>query len=270
MRSHLTDLLDAAEQRGKLNLRTADIAKDLPEVSPEALRQALQRQQRKGRIVRASRGSGHWVIVPRQDALVGAPPLETWLDAYLSKSLQQAYYVGLLSAAEVHGVSPQAVMVTQVMVGKTRRPVQVGRHQLVFHERARPEAMPTQWHETPNGRFKVSTPELTAVELVSRQQWVGGISRVFEVLQGLADSFSPDGLTKTLDIVHEIPTAQRLGALLARADRPALAGLVRTWLGGKRIRIIAISPGDTANVPHSTLDPQFKVLIPDSLQPANA
>jgi hypothetical protein len=31
----------------------------LPGVSADALRQALHRQQRKGRIVRASRGSGH-------------------------------------------------------------------------------------------------------------------------------------------------------------------------------------------------------------------
>lgn len=268
MRSPLSDLIDSAEKRGKLNLRTEDIAMSMSDVSPEALRQALQRQQQKGRIVRASRGSGHWVIVPLQDASVGAPPLEVWLDAYLSKTLKLAYYVGLLSAAEIHGVSPQAVMVTQVMVGKPRRTVRVGRHELVFHERARTEAMPTQWHETANGRYKVSTPELTAIEMVSRQQLVGGASRTFEVVQGLADSFSPEGLTMALDAVNEVPTAQRIGALLARADKPVLASLVRTWLHGKRIRIVSLSPSDTADVP-ATLDIPFKVLIPDSFQPAN-
>ncbi len=268
MRSYLNDLLDAAEKSGKLNLRGQDIVMSLPGVSPEALRQALQRQQQKGRIVRASRGSGHWVIIPRQDAAAGAPPLETWLDAYLAKSLNLPYYVGLLSAAQVYGVSPQAVMVTQVMVGKSRRPVQVGQHRLVFHERARPEDMPTRWHESPGGRFKVSTPELTAVELVSRQHLVGGVSRVFEVLRGLADSISTEGLILALGAVQEVPTAQRLGALFSKADRPALASVVRTWLDGRRIRIIALSPGDTADVT-ATLDARFKVLIPDSFQPAN-
>ena len=269
MRNDLNDLLDAAEKRGILNLRTTDISKALPEVSPEALRQALRRQQEKGRIVRASRGSGHWVVVPLQDASVGAPPLEAWLDAYLSKSLQIPYYVGLLSAAEIHGASPQAVMVTQVMVGKTRRPVQIGRHQLVFQARAHPETMPTQWHETPHGRIRVSTPELTAVELVSRQQLNGGVSRAFEVLQGLVDSFTLEGLTMALDAVQEVPTAQRLGALLAKANRPALASLVRTWLDKERVRVVALSPGDSADGPAS-LDTRFKVLIPDSFQPTNS
>jgi predicted transcriptional regulator of viral defense system len=269
MRSHLADLIDAAEKRGKLNMQIEDIAKGMPGVSPEALRQALQRQQQKGRIVRASRGSGHWVIVPRQDASVGAPPLEAWLDPYLSKSLELAYYVGLLSAAEAHGVSPQAVMVTQVMVSKTRRAVRVGRHRLVFHERGRLEAMPTQWHETSNGRFKVSTPELTAIELVSRQQLVGGASRAYEVVRRLADSFSQEGLTLSLEAVNEVPSAQRLGALLARADKPVLASLVRKWLQGKRIRVISLSPGDTADVP-ATMDIHFKVRIPDEFLPANA
>jgi len=269
MRSLLSDVLDAAEKRGKLNLRAEDIARSLPDVSPEALRQALQRQKQKGRIVRASRGSGHWVIVPRQDALAGAPPVETWLDAYLSKTLKLPYYVGLLSAAQIFGVSPQAVMVTQVMVSKTRRSIHVGQHQLVFHARTRADKMPTQWHETLNGRFKVSTPDLTAVEVVSRQQLVGGVSRIFEVLQGLADSLSSKGLAKALDSVQEVPTAQRLGAIFSKLDRPALAAVVRTWLGGRRIRIIPLSPGDTSDDP-TTLDAQFKVLIPDSLQPANS
>jgi hypothetical protein len=100
----LSHYLDAAERSGKLNLRTADIAQALPGVSADALRQALHRQQRKGhkgRIVRTSRGSEHWFIVPLQDASAGAPPLETWLDAYLSKTLGLPYYVALLSAAEV-------------------------------------------------------------------------------------------------------------------------------------------------------------------------
>jgi predicted transcriptional regulator of viral defense system len=183
VQSPLTDLLDAAERRGKLNLRTADIAQALPGVSAEALRQALHRQQRKGRIVRASRGSMHWVIVPLQDASAGAPPLETWLDAYLSKTLGLPYYVGLLSAAEVYGASPQAVMVTQVMTSSSRRPVQVGRHRLVFLKSTRIAEKPTRWHATPHGHFKISTPELTALDLVSRQQVAGGIARVTEVLQ---------------------------------------------------------------------------------------
>ena len=83
----LPSVLDAAERTGKLNLRTEEIRAALPGVTPAALRQAFYRQQRRGRLLRLSRGAGHWLIVPLQYAVVGAPPLETWLDCYLSKTL---------------------------------------------------------------------------------------------------------------------------------------------------------------------------------------
>jgi hypothetical protein len=73
----LSAVLDAAESSGKLNLRIEEIQAALPDVSAEALRQALHRQQRRGRLIRLSRGSGHWLIVPLRYAAVGAPPLET-------------------------------------------------------------------------------------------------------------------------------------------------------------------------------------------------
>jgi predicted transcriptional regulator of viral defense system len=133
----LSAVLDAAESSGKLNLRMEEIQAALPDVSAQALRQALHRQQRRGRFVRLSRGSGHWLIVPLRHATVGARPLETWLDRYLSKTLRIPYYVALLSAAELYGTAPYAVMVTQVMVAERRRAITVGRHELVFHTHAR-------------------------------------------------------------------------------------------------------------------------------------
>lgn len=268
MHSPLSDLLDAAERSGKLNLRTADLAQALHGVSAEALRQALHRQQRKGRIVSASRGSQHWVIVPLQDATAGAPPLEAWLDAYLSKTLGVPYYVGLLSAAEVYGASPQAVMVTQVMTPGVRRPVQVGRHRLVFLKCARTFDMPTRWHETPHGRFKVSTPELTALDLLSRQQVAGGMARITEILQSLVPDMTAQGLTAALDAAQETPSAQRLGALLSQLNQALLANLVANWLGNKRIRRIPLTmAGDAQGA--STLNSRFKVNVPDTLLPAN-
>lgn len=176
--SPLSAVLDAAERSGKLNLRTQEIRAELPGVSSAALHQALYRQQRRGRLIRLSRGSDHWLIVPLQHACAGAPPLEIWLDRYMSQTLGIPYYVTLLSAAETYGASPYAVMVTQVMVSERRRPITVGRYVVVFHTRTRIGDMPTRWHETPDGRFKVGTPELTALELVERAALVGGMSRV--------------------------------------------------------------------------------------------
>lgn len=266
---YLSELLDAAEQAGRLNLRAREIREALPGASAEALRQALYRQQKRGRVVRLARGSDHWLIVPLQYAKAGAPPLETWLDRFLSKTLAIPYYLTLLSAAETYGASPYAVMVTQVMVAERRRAITVGRHEVVFLTRTRVEEMPTRWYETPQGRLRVATPELTALELVERAKAVGGIARVREVLQALWRSCTKAGLTVALEALRDVPTAQRLGALAALDGELALAHGVAAWLGDRPRRLVTLerqpSPGEA-----SRIDVVFKVRLSDSLQGANA
>jgi predicted transcriptional regulator of viral defense system len=253
-------VLDAAERAGKLNLWTQDIHAAMPGVSAEALRQALHRQQRRGRLVRLSRGSDHWLIVPIQHAVAGAPPPEAWLDRYMTKTLGVPYYVALLSAAETYGASPYAVMVTQVMVPERRRPITVGRQEVVFHTRSRIERMPTRWHESSDGRFKVGTPELTALELVQRETQVGGMARVREVLRDLWASFTSQGLIDALEALQEIPTAQRLGTLSAMDGQNALASQVAEWLRDKPLRLVPLERGQSPRLAET--DSVFKVRLP--------
>jgi hypothetical protein len=66
-----------------------------------------------------------------------------------------------LSAAEAYGVAPYAVAIIQIMMGAPRRPLDVGLHRIEFQVRMQLERIPTRWHETSLGRFKISTPEVT-------------------------------------------------------------------------------------------------------------
>lgn len=261
--SPLSAVLDAAERSGTLNLRTEDIRAALPGVGAQALRQALLRQQRRGRLIRLSRGAEHWLIVPLQYAVAGAPPLEIWLDRYLNKTLGIPYYVALLSAAEIHGASPYGVMLTQVMVAERRRPITVGRHRVVFHTCTRIEQLPVRWHETPDGRYKVATPELTALDLVRREALVGGMARVREVLHGLWDVCTPQGLSQALEALQDVPAAQRLGVLLNLDGQDVLASCVSDWLRGRPLRIVSLEGGQMPGA-SSEIDAHFKVrLAPD-------
>ncbi len=268
MKPSVRSVLEAAERRGKLNLRTNEIAASLPGISPDALRQSLRRQERAGRVVRASRGSQHWVIIPLQDALDGAPPVETWLDNYMSRSLRLPYYVGMLSAAASYGVSPQAIMVTQVLVPKARRALKVGQHELLFFEQGRIEEMPQRWHESPDGRYRISSPELTAVDIVARHAQLGGIARMLEVVQGLAPHMTPDGLITALGAAHAVPTAQRLGTLLSMTDASDLTETVKDWLADKRTRRVFLELGGDQSQDAAWLN-EFKVVVPISFTPAN-
>lgn len=265
MRSRLSTVIDDAERTGRLTLTTEQLAQMLPGMSAKALHQALFRQQRRGRLTRVARGTGQWVLVPLMHAASGAPPLETWLHRFLTTTLKEPYYVGLLSAAEAYGVSPYATTVTQVMVPRQRRPITVGRQRIVFHTRANITGLPTRWHETNDGRFLISTPELTMLDLIRRQDIVGGLGRVSEVLAELAAQATADGLTTALDAANDVPNAQRLGALLARHSA-AIAGTIAEWLDDRSLRTIRLSP--TISGPLEE-DKTFRVMRPIHLQASN-
>lgn len=265
MKSRLSTVLDEAERSGRLILTGEQIAASLPGTSPEALRQALHRQQRRGRIARIARGAGQWVIVPLMHAHSGAPPPETWLHRFLSSALKVPYYVGLLSAAEAYGVAPYAPSVIQVMVAKQRRPIAVGRQRLTFHTRIRVSAMPTRWHETRDGRYLISTPELTMLDLLRRQELAGGVTRVAELVEGLGTYARPEGLTAALTATDDTPNAQRLGALLSRQGSE-LTEIVAAFLKGRTLRPVTLAPG----VPgYNRENAQFRVLLPKRLGESN-
>jgi predicted transcriptional regulator of viral defense system len=265
MKSRLSAVLDDAERSGRLMLTDTQIAASLPGTSSEALRQALHRQQRLGRIVRLARGTGQWVIVPLMHAQSGAPPLETWLHRFFASALKVPYYVGLLSAAEAYGVAPHAPAVIQVMVQKQRRPIVVGRQRLTFHTRARMSDMPTRWHETPDGRYLVSTPELTMLDLLRRQELAGGGLRVAELVEGLSAYAHREGLTAALNAVRDTPNAQRLGALLSQQSSE-LADTVATFLKGQKLRPVTLAPGGAEQ---NREDAQFRVRLPERLGKSN-
>jgi predicted transcriptional regulator of viral defense system len=265
MANRISRVLDAQERSGRLTLTTQQIAKLLPGVSADALRQTLYRQQVRGRLARLSRGAGQWLIVPLMHAESGAPPLEAWLHRYMSAALEVPYYVGLLSAAETYGIAPYAVTVTQVMVPTQRRPITVGRQKLVFHTRTNIIAVPTQWHETPEGRFRVSTPELTMLDLVRRQDLVGGLARVRDVIREIAAFASAEGLATTLEVCKDIPSAQRLGSILA-IEGSSLVDTVATWLNGKPKRTVPLATGLKGAL---ELDAVFRVLRPEHLADSN-
>lgn len=266
----LSTILDAAERQGRLNLSAVELLNALPHTSAEALRQAIHRQQTRGRLIQISRGSGHYLIVPLQYSVSGAPPLEIWLDHYFTKTLRSPYYVGLLSAAESYGASPYGVMVTQVFVPKPRRPIKVGRQELVFYVRANVQQMPTRWHETQEGRFKVSTPELTALELVQHNVQVGGVARVQQVLEPLCESFSTIGLQAALNAVGELSVAQRLGVLLSAQGKADWARVVKDWLQGRKIRAVSLNAGVQNGEVEDVLNATFKVRHPSTLESSNA
>ena len=137
----------------------------------------------------------------------------------------QAYYVGLLKAAELHGATHQAVMEFQVMSAKRLPKIRAGRNLIAFYFRKNLEAVTaaTENRKTDTGTMMISSAALTALDLLRYPQASGGIDNVATVLSDLGQKIDPEQLT-SLSALVERPVVQRLGHLLDHLGHDALTG----------------------------------------------
>jgi predicted transcriptional regulator of viral defense system len=150
------------------------------------------------------------------------------------------YYIGWLAAAAVFGAAHQAPQVTHVATSRLVRPRQVGRVRLVFHERTRIGVLPTVDRVGRSGRYRVSSSEVTALDVASDIGVAGGLDNAATVIVDLSDQTGLDDQTlarlaplfpaaavRRLGWIVESHTARRLDALAAHvaASSPAPARL---------------------------------------------
>ena len=190
-------------------------------VSDGALLDAAERQQRKQHLVSPRRG--FYVIVPPQYLAWGAPPPPWYIDD-LMRHEGHPYYVGLLKAAELHGATHQAVMEFQVVTDKRLPEIRAGRSAIAFYYRKDMGAISEGIEEqkTDTGRMKVSSVELTLLDLVRYPHAAGGLDNIATIVSDLADRIDA-GKLATLSAAYERSASQRLGYLLEHFGQPERA-----------------------------------------------
>jgi predicted transcriptional regulator of viral defense system len=190
-------------------------------VSQGALLDAAERQQQRQHLISPRRG--FYVIVPPQYLAWGAPPPPWYIDD-LMRHEGRPYYVGLLKAAELHGATHQAVMQFQVVTDKRLPKIRVGRSAIAFYYRKDIGVVGegVEDHKTDTGRMKVSSVELTLLDLLRYPRAAGGLDNIATIVSDLGDRTDP-GKLATLSPAHERSVAQRLGYLLDRFGHRAPA-----------------------------------------------
>lgn len=205
--SYITELLSAGR-----SVFTADEAESALNVSHGAFLDAAERLQRRKTLL--SPRQGFYVAVPPQYATWGAPPPSWYIDALMGHEGQN-YYVGLLKAAELHGATHQAVMEFQVVTSKRFPKIRAGRNLIVFYYRKdiSEVAEGVEKRKTDTGTMRLSSPALTALDLLRYPQASAGIDNVATVLSDLGPRINEAQLAH-LSRTVERPVVQRLGYLL--------------------------------------------------------
>jgi AbiEi antitoxin C-terminal domain len=214
--TYMTGLLSAGRA-----VFTRDQAVAALGVTTPGFLKAAERQQRRKALLNPRHG--FYVVVPPQYLSWGAPPPSWYIDD-LMRHEGHAYYVGLLKAAELHGATHQAVMEFQVITHKRIPKLRAGRSILSFFYRKdmKPVADAIADHKTDTGRMRVSSPELTALDLLRYSHAVGAIDSIATVLADLGVKIKSEPLGK-LAPAFERTVIQRLGYLLDHLKFPEQA-----------------------------------------------
>ena len=262
MAARTLDLLDDLIAQGRAAITTAEAA-DALDIPRDQVRMRMHRYVQQGRVIAPARGL--WVPVPPQDRVYGSLPGLEMIDLLMGH-LDRDYYVGWLSAAEVHGAARQAPQALQVAVSAPVQDRTLGRVRLQFATRARVVDVPREQRTAPTGRVWVATPATTALDLVDDPDRSGGLSNAATVIAELADDgkLTEDGLADAAGH-FAVTTVRRLGRLFDSLDLSALTGgLQRLASEHRRAPITAL---DRHSAPEGPVDHRWRVAVNTEIDP---
>ncbi len=207
----------------------------------ESFLAAAERLQKKQYLIKLR--SGFYVIVPPEFLGYEAPMPEMYIDD-LMRYENCLYYVALRKAAEYHGAAHQGVMQYQVMTNKVLRSVVAGGNYIVFYKRKNFEAIEHGLEDRvmKNGRrVKISSPELTAFEILRYPRSIGMVDSMATVLAELGEVLGPEKLA-VLAPAFERSIVQRLGYMLDWFNFETLADSLQCFLGQQENSWVELDP----------------------------
>ncbi len=252
--------IDALQARGQYTfLRSEAISGS--GLSAEAVKKALQRLARRRRVVKVK--NYFYVIVPLEYLHAGSPP-PAWFIDNLMDAMNRPSYVGLRSAAGIHGASHQQPQEFQVVTERPVRPLQVGRSTIRFLTNKRTAGTAVQNVKTPTGVMRVSTPEATAFDLVRFARAAGQLDNVATVLADLVPLLDPNRMLKVVRAGGDVPNAQRLGYLLEMVRGRPQAKAIHEWLKRQSPRAVPLRSGRTTTGVEE--DRRWNVLVTEPIE----
>jgi predicted transcriptional regulator of viral defense system len=184
---YLEAYLDEQRSNGQYSFTTEKLHDQLG-ISENALKKSLQRLKTQESVVMVRKG--FYVIVPPEYKAKGIIPTSLYVNE-LMKFLDRDYYVGI-----------------------ALRSIQNDKVSITFHIKKSWNRNNIVQKKVDTGYIKISSPELTALDLVSYYQQVGGLNRVATVLEELREVIQAERLKDAASHYEEIAAIQRLGYLL--------------------------------------------------------
>jgi predicted transcriptional regulator of viral defense system len=209
---NIRDWVEELPKNGKITFSKEDVVQQFPNLTDHNIQNTLNRLALKRKIQSVWRG--FWVIVPVEYGLKGiVDPIE-YIDQ-LMKFIGQKYYIGLLSAAAIHGAAHQLPMELMLVTASNQLRVKIKDDVKISFVAKNKIPIPyLQQITVKSGYIPVSSPELTAIDLLLYVKSVGGINRIATVLNELAEVIDFEKISTDFFQYANTADVQRLGYLL--------------------------------------------------------
>ncbi|MCL1809001.1 MAG: type IV toxin-antitoxin system AbiEi family antitoxin [Clostridiales bacterium] len=199
-------------KRGRITFSIDDVEREFMNMAKETIQSSIYRLVKKGRVCSVWRN--YYVVVPDEYALRGfVPPIE-YIDS-LMRRLSHRYYVGLLSAAALHGSSHQQPQSFMVATDSDNIKSKLGKNvDLRFFVKSHMCDDNLQRKSASYGEVMVSDPLMTALDLVLYENRIGGLERAAEVIDGLVEELDIASSNPALWASFPTPVIQRFGYIV--------------------------------------------------------
>lgn len=235
--SNISDYLFKVQSQGRYSLTLDELRKNI-DSSDKALLQNLHRLKSKNQLAQIRKE--FYVIIPPQYSHRGTLPAILFLDDMM-KYLKREYYLGQYSAAALHGAGHQQPMESQVMIHKPAlRAIKNKKQAITFLTRKNWKSEWIDLKKTESGYINVSSPELTAIDLVHHHKKIGGLNRIIPILEDLSESMK---VYKLSGIANEsaLPTIQRLGYILGQLGEEKLSEALAKTINKNKTNTVSLS-----------------------------
>jgi predicted transcriptional regulator of viral defense system len=177
-----------------------------------SLKRELSRLVEKNEILNLRKG--FYLIIPPRYSKQGQLPIQLYIDK-LFKNLNRKYYLGFYSAAKFYGASHQQIQRDYIMMDTPSfSNIKKNTIDISFLTTSKwPEKNILQ-KKSDAGIFKISSPALTAVDLIHYQTKLGGLNRMLAILEELTEEINQNDITGLLTWYPHKSTLQRFGFLL--------------------------------------------------------
>ena len=189
-----------------------EIKQEFHNYSEQVIRNELFRLSSHGILYPAYRG--FYVIIPPQYAAKRIVPPQYYIDQLMSY-LKKPYYISLLNAAEILGAAhqrPQRFSVTTIFPKSSVSSSKNNTLVWTYRKEIPSDFLLSKNSET--GVIHYSNVELTTIDIVQYEQYIGGLSRAATILEELAETMDVRNASRNLFRHTSISTIQRLGYIL--------------------------------------------------------